>query len=152
MGIATVGDPAVTQRLIARLRALRPTSERRWGTLTPHEMLCHLGDAAAMVTGERPRTTPVQVGNRPFLKALMLWSPIPWPQGRPTNPLHNPRVGGTQPSDFDADRARAIHGIERIAAAHVSEPAHGLFGRMTVADWQRWAYRHTDHHLRQFGL
>jgi hypothetical protein len=30
--------------------------------------------------------------------------------------------------------------------------SHGAFGPMTPADWHRWAYRHTDHHLRQFGL
>jgi hypothetical protein len=30
--------------------------------------------------------------------------------------------------------------------------AHRVFGLMTVADWQRWAYKHADHHLRQFGL
>jgi hypothetical protein len=26
------------------------------------------------------------------------------------------------------------------------------FGAMLPKDWQRWGYRHTDHHLRQFGL
>jgi hypothetical protein len=32
------------------------------------------------------------------------------------------------------------------------EAAHGVFGRMTLEDWQRWAYKHADHHLRQFGV
>jgi hypothetical protein len=30
--------------------------------------------------------------------------------------------------------------------------AHGLFGTMSLRDWQRWAYRHTNHHLRRFGI
>jgi hypothetical protein len=30
--------------------------------------------------------------------------------------------------------------------------ASGHFGAMIPRDWQRWGYRHTDHHLRQFGL
>lgn len=30
--------------------------------------------------------------------------------------------------------------------------AHFLFGTMTARDWYYWAWRHTDHHLRQFGL
>jgi hypothetical protein len=29
---------------------------------------------------------------------------------------------------------------------------HAVFGAMTATDWYRWAYRHTDHHLRQFGV
>ena len=129
-----------------------PQAQRRWGTLTPHEMLCHLGDAAEMVLRTRPRVGAVRMRARPVFKALVLWSPLRWPHGRPTNPMHDPRAGGTKPSDFGRDRHRAIAGLEGIAAATTGlEPAHGLFGTMTVADWQRWAWKHTDHHLRQFG-
>jgi len=28
---------------------------------------------------------------------------------------------------------------------------HPIFGWMSEASWMRWAYLHTDHHLRQFG-
>ena len=150
----TVADPRVLRSLNERLRALKADSRRRWGTLTPHEMLCHLGDATAMVLGTRPRKQPVRVRRRLMVKGLALWSPIPWPHGWPTNPQHDPKAEGTRPSEFAKDLARAISGIERIAAAtpDALDPAHGVFGTMSVLDWQRWAYRHTDHHLRQFGL
>jgi hypothetical protein len=152
--LKTVADPTVLRSLVLRLAQLSENCERRWGTLTPHEMLCHLGDAAAMVMGTRPRTRPVRHRRRPFVKALMLWAPIRWPRGVPTNPRHDPRAEGTRPTDFAADLARAIEGLEQIATAdpRTIEPAHGLFGLMSLADWQRWAYKHTDHHLRQFGL
>ena len=44
-------------------------------------------------------------------------------------------------------------GLVAIAApgARPLIAAHGLFGVMSRRDWQRWAYRHTNHHLRQFG-
>ena len=150
----TVGDPDVVRSLSTRLGRLRPDSPRRWGTLTPHEMLCHLGDAWAMVLRTRPRPTPLPERSRPFVRVIGLWSPMRWPHGRPTNPMHDPRVDGTRPSEFATDLARAIAGIEDIAAAgeHGLEPMHGLFGRMSLRDWQRWTYKHTDHHLRQFGL
>ena len=150
----TVADPAVLQSLADRLARLRPDTPRKWGTLTPHEMLCHLGDSTAMVLGTRPRTEPVRMRRRPLFKGLVLWTAIPLPHGRPTNPMLNPRAGGTRPSEFAADLARAVAGLEGLAvpAPRGLEPAHGLFGTMSVADWQRWAYRHTDHHLRQFGL
>jgi hypothetical protein len=53
-----------------------------------------------------------------------------------------------------ADKARLIAGLDALASTHPGslEVAHGLFGLMSVADRQRWAYKHTDHHLRQFGL
>jgi hypothetical protein len=152
--VKTVADPGVLQSLVGRLRSVQPDSRRRWGTLTPHEMLCHLGDAAAMVLGTRPRTQPLPLRHRPVLKTLGLWFPVPWPHGWPTNPLHNPRAEGTRPTAYDQDLARAIDGLQGIAAAApgVLEPAHGFFGLMSSRDWQRWAYRHTDHHLRQFGV
>ena len=149
----TLADPRIARSLIQRLSALQPDSRRRWGTLTPHEMLCHLGDAAAMVLGVRPRPAPVRSRRRAIVKWLGLWAPVPWPHGWPTNPSQDPKAGGTKPSEFARDLARAIEGIEGIAdGRNVREPLHGLFGTMSVRDWQRWAYRHTDHHLRQFGL
>lgn len=150
----TVADPAVLLSLANRLGCLRPDTPRRWGTLTPHEMLCHLGDAAAMVLLARPRTAPVRDRSRPLVRFIGLWAPIPWPHGWPTNPLHDPKADGTKPSDFGKDLSRAVTGLESIARAGLNdlEPLHGLFGRMSVRDWQRWAYRHTHHHLRQFGL
>ena len=149
----TVADPAVLRALVARLQALRPDAQRRWGTLTPHEMLCHLGDATAMVLRTRPREAPLAGRARPFVKLLALWSPVRWPRGRATNPMHDPKARGTRPSLFEQDLARAIAGLADLAEAKPSalEPVHGVFGTMSLADWQRWAYKHTDHHLRQFG-
>jgi hypothetical protein len=107
-----------------------------------------------MVLRTRPRTVPISRRDRPIVKALALWAPIPWPHGWPTNPLHDPRAEGTRPSEFTKDLSRAIAGIDGLAAAvpDALDPAHGLSGTMSLRDWQRRAYRHTDYHLRQFGL
>lgn len=150
----TIGDADVLQSLKTRLSALRPESQRRWGTLTPHEVVCHLGDATEMVTLARPRTVAVPLSNRPLVKLIVLWSPLPWPRGRPTNPMHNPHDLGTRPSDFSRDLARLLAAMDVLATAPEGslEPAHGFFGTMSTRDWQRWAYRHTEHHLKQFGI
>ena len=150
----TVADSAVRRSLLERLGTIRPDSQRRWGTLTAHEMLCHLGDASDMVLRIRPRSLPVPLRRRSAIKWLGLWSPFRWPHGWPTNPSQNPHIDGTRPSDFASDLKRAMFGIEGIAAADPGalERAHGFFGVMSLADWQRWAYKHTDHHLRQFGV
>lgn len=154
MAMKTVADPVVRQALIDRLTRLTPSSERRWGTLTAQEMLCHLGDACEMVLRTRPRSKPIAVVSRPFFKSLVLWTPIRAPRGVKTNPEHDPRLAGTRPGAFADDLRRVIAGIEGIAAAeaHALEPAHGMLGMMSLSDWQRWAYKHTDHHLRQFGV
>jgi hypothetical protein len=149
----TVADPEVLRGLVHRLRMLKPETARRWGTMTAHEMLCHLGDASEMVLRIRPRVKPVPIRRRALVKAIFLWSPVRFPHGVPTNPMHDPRADGTKPSEFDRDLARAVAALEGIASSLGNlEPAHGNFGTMTINDWQRWAWKHTDHHLRQFGL
>ena len=131
----TVGDPRVLQSLLERLGTVRPDSLRRWGTLTPHEMLCHLGDASDRVLGARPRKTPVPDRGRPLLRWLGLWTPIPWRRAA-TNPVLNPRVEGTRPSVFEQDLTRVIIGVKQIAAAPPGSliPTHGLFGVMSLRD------------------
>lgn len=154
MPLRTIDDPAVRADLVTRLSRLTPDRPRRWGTLTAHEMLCHLGDATAMVLLDRPRVVPVDTRPRPLRKRLGLWSPLRWPHGLRTSPHYNPHTLGSRPSDFDRDRARVVDGLERLGAASADaplEPAHGFFGAMSVGDWQRWAWKHTEHHLRQFG-
>ncbi len=147
----TVSDPAKLEQLVARLNALAPDAPRRWGTLTVGEMLCHLADATASVMD--PASSEVD-RQRPIIKWIALSSPLPWPHGLPTPPAVDPHLDGTKPGDFEADRQRAVEGLRTFAAAPVSALAssHGAFGAMTLRDWHRWAYRHTDHHLRQFGL
>ncbi len=147
----TVSDPDVLAQLVARLNALRPDTPRRWGTLTAGEMLCHLADATASV----PNSASSEAGRgRPLIKWIALSTPLPWPRGLPTPSSVDPRGDGTKPSDFETDRQRAIEGLRTFAAAPASAltSSHSAFGSMTARDWKRWAYRHTDHHLRQFGL
>jgi hypothetical protein len=153
MRLRTIADAAVRDDLVARLRRVTSDAPRRWGTLTAHEMLCHLGDATAMVLRDRPRVTPVDGGRRVLRKRLGLWSPLRWPHGVRTSPHYNPHTLGSRPTDFAADLARAIDGLQRLGMAQPGtplEPAHGFFGSMSVRDWQRWAWKHTEHHLRQF--
>lgn len=63
-------------------------------------------------------------------------------------------MAGTRPGILEADRARVVAALEAIAHSEGTglEPRHGILGTMTLRDWQRWAYKHADHHLRQFGL
>lgn len=150
----TIADPIVLEELKRRLQRLSADTPRRWGTLSAHAMLCHLGDAGDMALRIRPRRNAVPHRRRPVLKALALWSPVRWPRGWRTHSDLDPSRGGTTPGDFAADRVRVIAGLERLAESQAGtlEPAHGIFGLMTVSDWQRWAFKHVDHHLRQFGL
>lgn len=144
-------QPRVLEELVLRLRALQPATERRWGTMSAGEMLCHVGDASNSILA-RPGGPP-KPGRRLF-KLIALYSPTRWPTGIRTPAEVDPRRGGSRPGEFERDRDRAIAGLRALAQAPASAlpSSHGHFGPMSERDWKRWAYRHTDHHLRQFGL
>ena len=151
----TIAQAEPRAELASRLRGLTPASQRRWGTLSPAEMLCHLGDTCESVLGVRvPPGPPPSGAPRPLLKWLILYSPMPWPKGARTRPGVNPHLEGTRPGDFERDRSRVLEGLERLAVAPAEALAahHFMVGPMSRDDWHRWAYKHVDHHLRQFGL
>jgi hypothetical protein len=151
----TLAEPRVVQDLVGRLERLAPEAERRWGTLTAAEMLCHLADCSRSLLAPGSRPTRAGTRGRPVLKWIALSAPIPWPKGRlRTRPEVDPRAGGSRPQRFETDRAGAIEGVRALAtaAADAFPTWHFMFGPMTPADWRRWGYLHIDHHLRQFGL
>ncbi len=139
--------------ILRRLRAVRPDSARRWGRMTPHQMVCHLTDSCRMALGEKPVSPATSPMQRTVVKWIALYLPVPWPSGLLTRPEIDQEHGGTCPGDFDADVAE----LERLMVAMATQdrfhcPSHPIFGRMSRASWLRWGYLHADHHFRQFGV
>ena len=137
--------------LILRLERVQVDSDRRWGTLTPHEMLCHLSDSLLGVMGERPFSAVDTWWSRNVIKWIAIHTSLPWPQGVPTRPEVDPKRGGTKPIEFDRDRTKTIELLRRFVRLDTRCARHPIFGVMTRDEWMLWGYGHCDHHLRQFG-
>jgi hypothetical protein len=137
-----------------RLRALRPDAPRRWGTMSAPQMVCHLIDAGRMATGRAEVASVVTPLRRTLVKWVALYAPLRWPPNIQTvRELDQVAGRGTSPADFAADIATVEQLLDEIAAwpGPRPRPSHPIFGRMSQRAWLRWAYLHTDHHLRQFG-
>ena len=140
------------EKICRRLADVRPEDARRWGSMSAHQMLCHLSDAFAYPLGERDvAAVPRGAIARGLFKWFALHVPIQWPPGVRTPPEVDQRVGGTPPGDFEADRTILLRRVREFAGTSGPDGAHPLFGPMTGEDWMRWGYLHSDHHLRQFG-
>ena len=150
----TFKDPICEREIRTRLENLRPDAARRWGVMTAGQMICHLNDAFLGVMGKRPMAIPKGFSPWQLSKPFALYVPMKWPKGVPTRYEFDQRRGGTPPSDFPADMTRLVAAIN----AFLEQPRsfqfqpHPLFGVMSEWEWMRWAYLHTDHHLRQFGV
>jgi hypothetical protein len=146
----TIADARQLTALTRRLQDLSATQSRVWGTMSAHQMVVHLGDGAEAVLGRRPFGAARRGGSR-ALKWVALALPLPWPRGIRSGADPASRVLSQE--EFSADRDRAVRTLLELAAAPAGglTDRHPIFGPMSHADWQRWAFLHTDHHLRQFG-
>jgi hypothetical protein len=150
----TVANPSDTAALLHRLSQLTPGSQRRWGKMSPHQAVCHLADSFKVITGERPAKAVDGLLSRTLLRFIALNTTLPWPKGAPTGEAVDQERGGTRPIEFARDATELRTLIERFAAAprDFGFRPHPFFGPLTEREWLHWAWRHTDHHLRQFGL
>ena len=140
--------------LVTRLGKLTPQSERRWGRMNVHQMVCHLGDACRMALARMSVSDDSSVLKRTAIKWLALYAPLQWRPGILTRPEIDQQIAGTCPADFGADISEVKTLLDAIAmnALRGTWPDHPVFGKMSSSQWLRWAYLHTDHHLRQFGV
>ena len=148
--MSSFADPAIKAAMRQRLARLTPTTQRQWGRMTPHQMVCHLCDGFRMASGERP---PKQIDNfftRSFVRYLVLHTSVTWPKGVKTVPEADQERGGTKPLEWDRDFAELVRMTEGFQG--IDGNRHPLFGPLTAAEWNIWALRHTNHHLTQFGL
>ena len=98
----TIFDPTSRNQLLERLTRLRPDSVRRWGRMTPNEMMCHLEDSMRVATGESTARPRKSMMSNPLLRTLIVHY-IPWPKGKAQTV---PEMLATRPSEFEADRQR----------------------------------------------
>jgi len=133
-----------------RIGSLTSASVARWGQMDAKAMLTHLKQSALMALGELPVANKNKRAFQVFpIKHLILYV-VPFPKGAPTAP----ELLGSDAAPVDAIRSELVSLIERIGAGprEGDGPVHPLFGRLSFREWGVATYKHTDHHLRQFGV
>lgn len=143
-------DDATRAVIRQRLHTLAPERTGAWGRMTAPQMLAHLTDALRLAFGDLPCVPKNVPLARVFpVKHLILYV-LPFPKGAPTAR----ELVARPPAEWPQELAACCEQLERFASASAPShwPAHPLFGRLTGAQWGVLAYRHMDHHLRQFGV
>jgi len=145
----TLWKESSRNELLGRIERLKPDAAPLWGKFTAPQMLSHLNGWMLMATGE------LETRNR---KLLLRFAPVkqlaiyvlPFPKGLPTAP----ELLTQNPVDWSAEYARICRHIDNFESTHRNKPfpPHPAFGLLTPGAWGVLGYRHTDHHLRQFGV
>lgn len=145
----TIWNAGDHRELRARLERLTPESTAQWGRMSAAQMVAHLCDAFRMAAGEL-RCESKRLPIRYFpLKQLIVYV-LPFPKNVPTAP----ELLSRRPGDWAADMRELQAIMDRVAAAGPGgcTAEHPAFGRLSGRAWGVLAYRHTDHHLRQFSV
>jgi len=136
----------------SRVNAVKPDSQRQFGSLDSRAMLCHLRRALEISLGEVEIPDSSNVLTRTIVR-YMAFHVVPWPKGR----IKAPSAFTPAPENaFEAERELLHQAIERFIKTVEREPnkvvCHPVFGPMTMTYWCRVHGKHFDHHLKQFGV
>ncbi|MDQ6769885.1 MAG: DinB family protein [Gemmatimonadota bacterium] len=145
----SLSNARARQELVDRLERLNPESTPLWGKMTAPQMLSHVVDWMLMAKGELDVAAKKMPVRYPPLKQLLIYW-LPFPKGLPTAR----ELVGRKPREWATERAAVRQHVQSFENLNTKStwPDHPAFGKMTRSAWCVLAYRHTDHHLRQFGI
>jgi hypothetical protein len=144
----TLLEPQVEREMKDRLMKLAPDAPGRWGRMSAARMLRHVANALRMATGDlviAPRNTPLRLFP---IKQLIVFV-LPFPHGAPTAPdlIVKDEV------DFETERRAVGDLLGAFAKRDIAAwPEHPAFGPLDRNQWGVLAWKHVDHHFRQFGV
>lgn len=156
MNIQNIFEEAGAAALVSRIKQLNPDSQALWGSMNASQMLAHCSKPFETIydptyAQKYPRPNffvkpilrlfikPIVVGDKPYKK----------------NMRTAPEFIVDDDRDFGEEQSRLIAFIEKTSAAGAAEfegkDSHS-FGPLTAKEWNMLFYKHTDHHLAQFGV
>lgn len=149
----SIFEPAKRARLESRLNSLTADAEPKWGKMNAAQMCCHLSDSIRTAIGEKPCADVSSFASRAVLRPLAVHV-LPVPKNLPTLPELDRDKLGTAATDLESDRATLLSLMDKMCALGDGHAwaAHGKFGPLTRKEWGLLAYKHFDHHLKQFGV
>lgn len=148
--MTTLYDAQTMRQTVQRIEALRPDAQRQWGKMTVGQMLAHCCAPLRIAVDDVP-SKQILLGKllAPFAKRAA-FGPKPFDRNLPTDASFR----FTDARDLDTERARLLELLRRFGAngpAGVTRSPHIFFGPLEPEQWGVLMYKHTDHHLRQFG-
>jgi hypothetical protein len=136
--------------VINRIESLQPYNQPQWGKMNVSQMLAHCQVPFSYYFGERKQ--------RRGLMAILFGTMAK------KKMLHNGAFTKNLPTakdfivtderDFEKEKRQLIEMIKRFTSTadpHIVQQ-HPFFGKMSGNEWAVLAYKHLDHHLRQFGV
>lgn len=145
--LKTIFDPATRAEVIGRIQVLSPSATAQWGTMNVSQMMKHCSIFEDMMLGKTKyrRALLGYLFGRLALRGA--GNDAPLKQSTPT--LSAMKIKDTP--DFAVQKKEWIALIEEYGQHSAQSLAHPFFGKITRDQMGIIAYKHSDHHLRQFN-
>jgi len=147
----SIYDKASIDTMISRINNLTPESQPLWGKMNAAQMLQHCKLASDVAFGNQ------NLKINPLMKLLgkMLKNKVFYGGGLKKNsPTAKEFI---IPSNFDFEEAKNgfISNLNKFAnegKSAIKLMNHPFWGKLTYEDWDALMWKHTNHHLEQFGV
>ena len=145
----SVFDITTRNELVERIKSLNPENSAQWGRMNVYQMVKHCTLHEDMVLGKL-KIKRVFIGRLMggMLLKKVLKDDKPFGKNSPTSSLLKTlRESG----DIEQQKKEWIDRLDQYATYTDPDFIHPFFGPMTKDQIGFFAYKHVDHHLRQFG-
>lgn len=143
----SVFDQTTKEELISRISSLQENSTPQWGKMNVYQMLKHCTLWEEMLLGKKQYRQSLlgRLFGKMALKSMLKDEPMK--PNLPTVASFKITANG----DVAAAKAEWIDLIAEHARQENTGFVHPFFGKLTAEQVGRIAYKHIDHHLRQFN-
>ncbi|XLS29687.1 DUF1569 domain-containing protein [Flavobacteriaceae bacterium M23B6Z8] len=148
----TVFDKSIADSLVERIAQLNENSSRQWGKMSPSQMVrhCILSEEMYQGTTAYKRLFIGRLFGKMALKST-LKDENPLKKNEPTHPTFKIKGEGDLTAEKEA-WAGLIKQYNSLNGTTFDNFVHPFFGAMNKDQIGHMVYKHTDHHLRQFGV
>lgn len=146
----TIFDKEAYNEIITRLDKLSPATQSKWGKMNVAQMLAHCKKPIYLPLSDKKHPRILMGVLLGWMFKTKLYNDEPWKQGLPTAPDFIVK----DERDFNKEKTELKELIGKLHAAGpsgINPHPHPFFGKFTPAQWGQSAYKHLDHHLKQFG-
>jgi hypothetical protein len=147
----TIFDKFTKDELISRIKTVSKNNAAQWGKMNVYQMLQHCTIWDEWMLGVNNPTYKQEFLGRVFGKMAlrkMIKDEAPLARNIPTSKQFKPT---DQTGNIEAEKEKWISLLSQYKNYNNPYFIHDFFGKMTKEQVGYLVYKHTDHHLRQFG-
>ena len=152
--IKNLVDEAVYKEVIERIDSIDDNSNRLWGKMTPHQMISHLVDQFELLKGNNDfKYKKTFVGVYIYKYLFLYIFNFPKAKVKIGKKYDKQNGGGSPLTSMQNDKEKLKEELTKYFKNPIvpSSVNHPFFGPLNQEQWGIFAFKHIDHHLRQFN-